>query len=103
VAPLWAICHNKTHPREVHVTDKAERQLWKCEIVVLGFWLNYFVGFLGFSRQLLFKGCILFPQHAVKFCTEILVVHNFSILREPESSSGESYRNWHAPNSMGGT
>jgi hypothetical protein len=94
LVPLWATFQNKTHPREVQVTDKAKCQLWKCELVV---W------FSGFSRHLYFKGCFSFPQHAVKVCTEILEVHTFSIPRVPESSSGESYRNWQASNFMGGT
>lgn len=59
------------------------------------FWLFMTV----FLQKMFF---FLFPQHAVKVCTDILEVHTFFILRVPESSSGESYSNWLASNSMGG-
>jgi hypothetical protein len=64
VAPLWAICHNKTHPKEVQLTDKAERQLWKCEIVVLVFWLSYFFGFLAFQDSFYSKD--VFCSHSMQ-------------------------------------
>jgi len=94
LVPSWAKHQGGggTHPREVQVTDTAECQLWDmCTSHFSSFGLVIFMVFFFFFTTVWSRGL---ERHSGGT--------HFSILRIPESSSGESYSNWQASTSERG-